>query len=72
MIHNELATQSEYEDENRQMFFENEHMNDFVRAFEETVIKKKKKKVSGIEKFIEEDIHTLEEEILNDTDSFDN
>lgn len=72
MIHNELATQSEYEDEAQQVFFENEHMNDFVRAFEETVVKKKKKKITGIEKYIEEDIHTLEEEILNDTDSIDN
>lgn len=72
MIHNELATQSEYNEQVDQTFFENEHMNDFVRAFEETVIKKKKKKVEGIEKFIEEDLHVLEEEIVNDTDSIDN
>lgn len=72
MIHNELATQSEYNEQIDQTFFENEHMNDFVRAFEETVIKKKKKKAEGIEKFIEEDLHVLEEEIVNDTDSVDN
>ena len=72
MIHNELATQSEYNEQVDQTFFENEHMNDFVKAFEETVIKKKKKKVEGIEKFIEEDLHVLEEEIVNDTDSIDN
>jgi hypothetical protein len=72
MIHNELATQSEYNEQVDQTFFENEHMNDFVRAFEETVIKKKKKKIEGIEKFIEEDLHVLEEEIVNDTDSIDN
>lgn len=72
MIHNELATQSEYNEQIDQTFFENEHMNDFVRAFEETVIKKKKKKAEGIEKFIEEDLHVLEEEIVNDTDSIDN
>lgn len=72
MIHNELATQSEYNEQVDQTFFENEHMNDFVRAFEETVIKKKKKKAEGIEKFIEEDLHVLEEEIVNDTDSIDN
>ena len=72
MIHNELATQSEYNEQVDQTFFENEHMNDFVRAFEETVIKKKKKKVTGIEQFIEEDLHVLEEEIVNDSDSIDN
>jgi len=72
MIHNELATQSEYNEQVDQTFFENEHMNDFVKAFEETVIKKKKKKAEGIEKFIEEDLHVLEEEIVNDTDSIDN
>jgi hypothetical protein len=72
MIHNELATQSEYNEQVDQTFFENEHMNDFVRAFEETAIKKKKKKVTGIEQFIEEDLHVLEEEIVNDSDSIDN
>ena len=72
MIHNELATQSEHNEKVDQTFFENEHMNDFVRSFEEANFKKKKKKAVGIEKFIEEDIHTLEEEILNDTDSTDN
>jgi hypothetical protein len=72
MIHNDLATQSEYNEQTEQVFFENEHMNDFVRAFEETVIKKKKKKATGIEQFIEEDLHVLEEEIVNDSDSIDN
>jgi len=72
MIHNELATQSEYNEQTDQTFFENEHMNDFVRSFEEANFKKKKKKVVGIEKFIEEDLHILEEEIVNDTDSINN
>lgn len=73
MIHNEFATQSEWNEREEQSFFENEHMNDFVRSFEETMVKKKKKKAIGIEQFIEEDIHTLEEEILNnDTDSINN
>lgn len=72
MIHNELSTQSEYNEQTDQTFFENEHMNDFVRSFEEANFKKKKKKAVGIEKFIEEDLHTLEEEILNDADSINN
>jgi hypothetical protein len=72
MIFNELATQSEYNEQTEQSFFENEHMNDFVRSFEETNFKKKKKKIVGIEKFIEEDITTLEKEILNDADSINN
>ena len=42
-------------------------MNDFVRAFEETIIKKKKaKEAVGIEKFIEEDLTVLQDEILDD------
>lgn len=72
MVHNEFITQSEWNERDEQNYFENEHMNDFVKAFEETVVKKKKKKAQGLEQFIEEDIHLLEEEILNDTDSIDN
>lgn len=72
MVHNEFITQSEWNERDEQNYFENEHMNDFVKAFEETIVKKKKKKAQGLEQFIEEDIHLLEEEILNDTDSVDN
>lgn len=73
IIHNEFSLQSEYNEIDEQMYFENEHMNDFVKAFEETLYKKKKKKdVSGIELFIEEDLHILEEEIVNDSDRIDN
>lgn len=65
-IHNELIIQSEYQSFDEQPFLENQHMNDFARAFEETLFKKKKKKANvGIEHFIEEDLQTLEEEILN-------
>lgn len=72
MIYNDLIIQSEFNEQPDQSFYENEHMNDFVKTYEETVLKKKKKKLEGIEKFIEEDIIKLEEEILNDTDSIDN
>jgi hypothetical protein len=71
MIHSELSSQNEFDENTQQVFFENEHMNDFVRSYEETIVKKKKKKNVGIEKFIEEDLHVLEEEILNDSDSAD-
>lgn len=36
-----------------QQFIKNEHMEDFVRSFEETVDKKRKKKKIGVEKFID-------------------
>jgi hypothetical protein len=66
-IHSEQFEQSEWNEIHTQQYVNNEHMNDFVRAFEETVIKKKKlKEPAGIEKFIEEDIVELEHEILDD------
>lgn len=75
MIHNDHMEQSEWNEYVEQNNFENEHMNDFVRAYEETLVKKKKEKESvGIEQFIEEDIHDLEVEMVetNDTDSAHN
>jgi hypothetical protein len=42
-------------------------MNEFVKSYEETIIKKKKDKEKiGIEQFIEEDINELKEEILGE------
>ena len=65
MIHNEHMEQSEWNEQVEQSYFENEHMNEFVKNFEETFIKKKKEKQTvGIEQFIEEDIHTLENELI--------
>ena len=67
MIHNEHIEQSEWNERTEQLFFENEHMNEFVKSFEETIAKKKKDKEKvGIEQFIEEDINELKEEILGE------
>lgn len=65
MIHNDHIEQSEWNEKTEQHYYENEHMNDFVRSFEETMNKKKKlKEPVGIEHFIEEDIQDLEKEIV--------
>ena len=67
MIHNEHIEQSEWNEHAEQTYFENEHMNEFVKSYEETIIKKKKDKQKiGIEQFIEEDINELKEEILGE------
>jgi len=64
MIHNDHIEQSEWNEKTEQHFYENDHMNDFVRSFEETMTKKKKIKTPiGIEQFIEEDLQVLEKEI---------
>jgi len=67
MIHNEHMEQSEWNEYVEQSHFENQHMNEFVRSYEETIVKKKKDKEKiGIEHFIEEDINELKEEILGE------
>lgn len=66
-INSDQYEQSEWNEIQGQQYVNNEHMNDFVRAFEETIIKKKKaKEAVGIEKFIEEDLTVLQDEILDD------
>ena len=50
-------------------YVENEHMNDFALSFEQTLKKKAKK---PIEEKIDEDITTLEHELLDNEAYFDN
>ena len=65
MIHNEYIEQSEWNEHTEQTYFENQHMNEFIKSYEQTIIKKKKDKQKiGIEQFIEEDINELESEIV--------
>lgn len=65
MIHNDHIVQSEWNQKTDQNNYENEHMGDFVKAFEETMLKKKKiKEKIGIEQYIEEDLIQLEAEIV--------
>jgi len=67
MIHNDHIQQSEWNEHTEQIYFENEHMNEFVKSYEEAIINKKKDKQKiGIEHFIEEDINELKEEILGE------
>jgi hypothetical protein len=64
MIHNDHIQQSEWNEHTEQTYFENEHMNEFVKSYEEAIINKKKDKQKiGIEQFIEEDINELISEI---------
>lgn len=51
-----------------QHYVENEHMNEFALSFEQSLRKKTKK---PIEEKINEDITTLEHELLDDEDSID-
>ena len=65
MIDNTHMEQSEWNEVSNQLYFENAHMNDFVKTYEEGIIKKKKvSKKTGIEHFFEEDISELKQEIL--------
>ena len=65
-IHSDQFEQSEWNEFVDQNYFENDHMNDFVKSFEETIVKKKKEKQTvGLEKFIEEDITNLENELVD-------
>lgn len=65
MIDNTHMEQSEWNEVSTQLYFENDHMNDFVKTYEQGMTKKKKvSKKTGIEHFFEEDISELKEEIL--------
>ena len=66
-IHSDQYEQSEWNEIQDQKYIQNEHMDDFVRAFEENILKKKKaKEPVGVENFIEEDIQVIVKEILRD------
>lgn len=74
MIYSEHVDQSEWNEIQEQHYFENEHMNDFVKAFEDSIKKKKQKeKIVAIDPFIKQDIDSLEMEVIDhDTDSINN
>lgn len=48
---------------------ENENTNDFIRAFESNLDKKRKKRKQGVEKFIEDEIEENDETVEEDEDS---
>lgn len=65
MIDNTHMEQSEWNEVSNQLYFENAHMNDFVKTYEEGIIKKKKaNKKIGIEHFFEEDANEIKQEIV--------
>jgi hypothetical protein len=69
MIHSNHIEQSEHGEQLDQSFFENEHMNDFVKTFEEGLAKKRKEKeMIGLEKFVDEDLHAIETELVVEHD----
>lgn len=65
-IDEDMVEQSEWNEVRSYSVIVNEHMNDFVRSYEDTMKKKKKKKTDpeDIEQLIEEDIQLLEQELV--------
>jgi hypothetical protein len=58
-------------DGNTKQFELYDNISEFIYNFEETKRKKKQKKVKGIEKFVEEEIGEIEEDLLTDTNEDD-
>jgi len=63
-IMNELVEQGEHDDGEFTPIYidlENENMNEFIKAFEDNLDKKRKKRKQGVEKFIEQEEEPVEE-----------
>lgn len=71
LLLNELVEQGEHDDDEftpAYIDMENENMNEFIKSFEETLLKKRKKRKQGIEKFIEEDVQIDVSSLIEDED----